>query len=153
MASLFIFVVRFVLYPLFAVSQNNPAGTLKLNNGSGARLQPANTATSLKKTGTQKNKLHKKIDSAFLSAIFMADTATQAVYFEAGQNENGPLAYVSDVPHHDIRSEGMSYGMMIAVQLNKKQEFDAIWNYALSKMYISSPAHPSEGYFSWSLKT
>jgi oligosaccharide reducing-end xylanase len=46
----------------------------------------------------------------------------------------------------------MSYGMMIAVQLNKKEEFKALWNYALTYMYIRSPAHPAEGYFSWSLK-
>jgi oligosaccharide reducing-end xylanase len=41
---------------------------------------------------------------------------------------------------------------MIAVQLNKKKEFDAIWNYAMTYMYISDTAHPSAGYFSWSLK-
>jgi oligosaccharide reducing-end xylanase len=46
----------------------------------------------------------------------------------------------------------MSYGMMIAVQMNKKAEFDALWNYAMTYMYISNPEHPSEGYFSWSLK-
>jgi len=91
-----------------------------------------------------------KIDAAF-QQLFHGDSS-QAVYFPAGSNANGPLAYVSDVPHHDIRTEGMSYGMMIAVQLDKKAEFDAIWNYALSYMYISDEAHPSAGYFSWSLK-
>lgn len=62
------------------------------------------------------------------------------------------MAYVCDVLHNDIRSEGISYGMMIAVQMNKKSEFDAIWNWAMNYMYVSDPAHPSEGYFSWSLK-
>ena len=47
----------------------------------------------------------------------------------------------------------MSYGMMIAVQLDKKAEFDAIWNWAKTFMYHASPAHPSFGYFSWSMKT
>jgi oligosaccharide reducing-end xylanase len=47
----------------------------------------------------------------------------------------------------------MSYGMMISVQLNKKVEFDAIWNWAKTYMYISDPNHPSYGYFSWSSKT
>jgi oligosaccharide reducing-end xylanase len=46
----------------------------------------------------------------------------------------------------------MSYGMMIAVQLNHKREFDALWNWARTYMYISSPTHPSQGYFSWSCK-
>jgi oligosaccharide reducing-end xylanase len=47
----------------------------------------------------------------------------------------------------------MSYGMMIAVQLDKKAEFDALWNWARTYMYISDPKHPSFGYFSWSCKT
>jgi oligosaccharide reducing-end xylanase len=47
----------------------------------------------------------------------------------------------------------MSYGMMIAVQLNQKREFNALWNWAKTYMYISDPNHPSYGYFSWSCKT
>jgi oligosaccharide reducing-end xylanase len=43
--------------------------------------------------------------------------------------------------------------MMICVQMDKKAEFDALWNWALTWMYVSDPAHPSEGYFSWSLKS
>ena len=48
--------------------------------------------------------------------------------FPAGTNANGPLAYVCDVNSGDVPSEGMSYGMMIAVQLGKKAEFDTLWN-------------------------
>jgi oligosaccharide reducing-end xylanase len=103
-----------------------------------------------RENGHSEAALSAKIDSAF-QQLFHGDSS-QAVYFPAGSNANGPLAYVSDVPHHDIRSEGMSYGMMIAVQLDRKAEFDAIWNYAMSFMYISDEAHPSAGYFSWSLK-
>lgn len=83
--------------------------------------------------------------------MFHGDPATQAVYFPAGKNADGPLAYLSDIAHHDVRTEGMSYGMMIAVQLNKA-EFDALWNWAKTYMYISAPNHPSQGYFSWSMK-
>ena len=91
-----------------------------------------------------------KIEKTF-QQLFYGDTA-HATAFDAGKNENGPLMYVSDVPHYDIRTEGMSYGMMICVQLNKKKEFDAIWNYCMTYMYISDKNHPSEGYFSWHLK-
>ncbi|WP_431215347.1 glycosyl hydrolase family 8 [Puia sp. P3] len=103
-----------------------------------------------RENGHSEAALSVKIDSAF-QQLFHGDSS-QAVYFPAGSNANGPLAYVSDVPHYDIRSEGMSYGMMIAVQPDRKAEFDAIWNYAMSYMYISDEAHPSAGYFSWSLK-
>jgi oligosaccharide reducing-end xylanase len=44
------------------------------------------------------------------------------VYFEVGDS----MAYVSDIKNHDARTEGLSYGMMIAVQLNKKDVFDRI---------------------------
>ena len=44
------------------------------------------------------------------------------IYFEA----NDSMAYISDIKNNDVRSEGMSYGMMIAVQLDNKDMFDKI---------------------------
>jgi len=93
-----------------------------------------------------------KIDAAF-NQLFHGDKKTQALYYEVGSNANGPLAYITDVANHDARTEGMSYGMMIAVQMNKKHEFDAIWNWANTYMLITDPANPSVGYFSWSMHT
>ena len=104
-----------------------------------------------RENGHKKKEIKAKIEDAF-RLLFHGDTST-TVYFEAGRNEIGPMAYISDVLHHDVRSEGISYGLMIAVQMDKKAEFDAIWNWAMTYMYISSPGHPSDGYFSWSLKT
>ena len=68
-----------------------------------------------------------KIDAAY-QQLFHGDSQTQAVAFSAGSNSNGPLMYLTDWNNHDVRTEGMSYGMMIAVQLDKKADFDAIWN-------------------------
>lgn len=93
-----------------------------------------------------------KILSAF-QQLFHGDPARQAVYYEAGANSNGPLAYVTDIKHHDVRTEGLSYGMMIAVQMNRKAEFDAIWNWSKTYLYHDSPAHPSYGFFSWQART
>jgi oligosaccharide reducing-end xylanase len=93
-----------------------------------------------------------RIDQAF-QQLFHGDPATQAVFYPAGQNENGPLAYVTDIANHDVRTEGMSYGMMIAVQMNKKPEFDALWNWANTYMLITDPNDPSVGYFKWSMHT
>ncbi len=120
------------------------------SNGNGA-FATGHYRNLFKESGHAEAEITARIDKAFFQ-LFHGDSASQAVYFSAGANANGSLAYVSDVPHHDIRSEGMSYGMMIAVQLDKKAEFDAIWNYAMTYMYISDPAHPLAGYFSWSLK-
>src|ERR1035437_2711909 len=92
-----------------------------------------------------------KINATF-QQLFHGDPNTQAVYFPAGTNANGALAYIHDLGSKDVRSEGMSYGMMIAVQLDKKAEFDALWNWAKTYMYHDSPSHPGYGFFSWSMK-
>ncbi len=69
------------------------------------------------------------------------------VYFEASDT----TAYISDLKNHDVRTEGMSYGMMIAVQLDKKDIFDKLWRWA--KKYMQHQDGPNEGYFAWSCKT
>jgi oligosaccharide reducing-end xylanase len=66
------------------------------------------------------------------------------VYFEVGDS----MGYVSDLKNHDARTEGLSYGMMIAVQLNKKEVFDRIWRW--SKHYLQHKGGPRDGYFAWS---
>jgi len=91
-----------------------------------------------------------KVEAAF-KQLFYGNPETEAIYFPAGSNANGPLAQIRDIGNNDIRSEGMSYGMMIAVQLDKKQEFDALWNWAKTYMYHDSPNHPAYGYFSWQM--
>lgn len=59
------------------------------------------------------------------------------------------MGYVSDLNNHDARTEGLSYGMMIAVQLNKKGVFDRIWRW--SKKYLLHQEGPREAYFAWSI--
>jgi len=76
--------------------------------------------------GHSPNEIAARINTAF-QQLFRGDPDTQTVYYPAGSNANGSLAYLSDINNNDVRSEGMSYGMMIAVQLNRKAEFDALW--------------------------
>lgn len=68
-------------------------------------------------------------------------------YFEVGDT----LGYISDIKNHDVRTEGMSYGMMIAVQLDKKDIFDRLWRW--SKKYMQHQDGIRKGYFAWSCKT
>ena len=69
------------------------------------------------------------------------------VYFEVGDT----LGYISDLKNHDVRTEGMSYGMMIAVQFDKKDIFDRLWRW--SRTYMQHHSGSREGYFAWSCKT
>jgi oligosaccharide reducing-end xylanase len=105
-----------------------------------------------KEDGHSEKQVRAKIDAAY-QQLFHGDPQTQAVAFAAGSNANGPLMYLSDWANHDVRTEGMSYGMMISVELTKKAEFDALWNWAKTYMYVSDPKAPSYGYFAWSCKT
>ncbi len=93
-----------------------------------------------------------KLDKAF-QQLFHGDAQSERVYFEAGKNANGPLGYMTDWANNDARTEGMSYGMMIAVQMNKKREFDALWNWSNTYMLITDPKNPNVGYFAWSMAT
>ena len=95
---------------------------------------------------------HARIEATF-QQLFHGDGQEQRLYFETGANANGTLAYITDWANNDARTEGVSYGMMIAVQLNKKREFDALWNWSKTYMLTTDPKNPSVGYFAWSMGT
>ncbi len=75
--------------------------------------------------------------------LFYGDDATERVYYPIGDDQ----AYILDVGNADVRTEGMSYGMMIAVQLDHKEEFDRLWRWARTHMYQVDG--PYAGYFAW----
>lgn len=71
----------------------------------------------------------------------------ERVYFPVGDD----MAYIMDTGNNDARTEGMSYGMMICVQLNMKEEFDRLWKWAKTYMWMETGYN--EGYFAWSCAT
>jgi oligosaccharide reducing-end xylanase len=75
--------------------------------------------------------------------LFAGDPDAESLYYPVA----GGMAYVPDINNHDVRSEGLSYGMMIAVQLDRPEEFNRIWKYARHYMYHD--AGPLRGYFAW----
>jgi oligosaccharide reducing-end xylanase len=78
--------------------------------------------------------------------LFYGDDQSQRVYYLVGADE----AYVADIGSNDVRSEGMSYGMMLAVQLDKKTEFDCLWRWA--DRHMRHHDGPRRGYFAWHCK-
>jgi len=87
-----------------------------------------------------------KLDAAW-QQTFYGNNDTQRVYYLVGDD----MAYIEDINNNDVRTEGMSYGMMIAVQLNKKAEFDHLWKW--TKTYMYQGDGPYKGYFAWHCKT
>lgn len=67
------------------------------------------------------------------------------IYWE---NDEG-LGYVMDTGNHDVRTEGMSYAMMIAVQYGRKDVFDKLWGWVMKYMFMTEGLH--QGYFAWSV--
>lgn len=87
----------------------------------------------------------KEIDKKLAKAYYDIFEGPNRVYFQEGDS----LGYVSDVKNKDARTEGMSYGMMVAVQLDKKEVFDRIWRWSVK--YMQHQSGPREGYFAWSV--
>ena len=71
----------------------------------------------------------------------------ESLYHPVGDD----MAYIEDTGNHDVRTEGMSYGMMICVQLDKREEFNRLWKWAKTYMYMTEGEN--EGYFAWSCRT
>ena len=71
----------------------------------------------------------------------------ERIYHPVGDD----MGYLEDTGNNDARTEGMSYGMMMCVQMDMKEEFDRIWKWSRTYMYMDSGMN--EGYFAWSCKT
>ncbi|MEY2936099.1 MAG: hypothetical protein RL033_6848, partial [Pseudomonadota bacterium] len=70
-------------------------------------------------------------------------------YYELPQDPSMAFIWAADT--NDVRSEGMSYGMMIALQAGLHEQFDRLWKF--SKTYLQYPADSDIGawrsYFRW----
>jgi oligosaccharide reducing-end xylanase len=137
-----------------AATAVSPAASpqLTLNDGAGAYRTGRHPNLFVERLNKTPAETRERIERAF-QQFFHGDGQEERIYFETGANKNGPLAYVTDWANNDARSEGMSYGMMIAVQLDKKREFDALWNWSKTYMQVTDPKNPSYGYFAWSMNT
>jgi oligosaccharide reducing-end xylanase len=96
--------------------------------------------------GRSDSEVQAKIDMAW-QQLFYGDNDYQRIYYPVGED----MAYIEDIGNSDVRTEGMSYGMMISVQLDKKDEFDRLWKWA--KTYMYQAEDPYKGYFAWHCTT
>ncbi len=121
--------------------------------GLAAAALPAHAATPAPATrnlfhellGKSEADLDAKLAAAW-QQLFRGDDAKQRLYFPVGED----MAYIADIGNGDVRSEGMSYGMMLAVQLDHQAEFNRLWKWACTHMRHTSG--PRAGYFAWQCK-
>jgi oligosaccharide reducing-end xylanase len=58
------------------------------------------------------------------------------LYYELPQDPSQAFIWCAD--NNDVRSEGQSYGMMVAVQMNMQSQFDKLWSFAKQQMQINA---------------
>ena len=112
-----------------------------------ASLSVAATATRYRNVFVEMGYRPTEVDAKLKEVFNDVFRGPHKVYFEVGDS----LGYVSDIKNHDARTEGMSYGMMIAVQMGEKDIFDRLWRW--SRKYMQHQSGQREGYFAWSCKT
>ncbi len=91
--------------------------------------------------GKTEEEVEEKVNGAWQKLFYGTDE--ERIYYPVGDD----MAYIYTADTDDVRSEGMSYGMMICVQMNKKEEFDRLWKWAKTYMYHKDGER--KGYFAW----
>lgn len=99
-----------------------------------------------REAGYTKEQVNQRLEDLW-HTYFEGNLENERLYYEVGDD----MAYILDTGNDDVRSEGMSYGMMLCVQLNKRNEFNKLWKWAKTKMQHQSGER--EGYFAWQLNS
>ncbi len=88
------------------------------------------------------------------AALQRVQECFQTIFFDA---ENGfyhdvdaDSGCMEDTGNIDARTEGMSYGMMMTVQMDRKDLFDKLWCFSRRYMYHEDGKY--QGYFAWSVQ-
>ncbi|NLO08943.1 MAG: xylanase [Clostridiales bacterium] len=97
-----------------------------------------------KELGYKEEEINKKLDDTYQTIFYGPED--ERFYHEVGDD----MAYFEDTGNYDARSEGMSYGMMMCVQYDWKKEFDRLWKF--SKTYMWMEDGINSGYFAWSVQ-
>ena len=95
--------------------------------------------------GIPQEEIDKRVEETFQTMFHGCEE--ERIFHEVGDD----MGYMEDTGNHDTRTEGMSYGMMMCVQLDKKEEFDRLWKWSKTYMYMEQGRNA--GYFAWSCKT
>ena len=100
----------------------------------------------LQEAGYSQEEINSKLQ-AIKQQFFEGDAENGRLYYELGSDE----AYILDTGNNDVRTEGLSYGMMICVQLDMQTEFDKLWRFTKNHSMHKSGAN--KGYLAWQLNT
>lgn len=97
-----------------------------------------------KEFGYDEKEIEKKLEDAYQTIFYGSED--ERFYHEVGDD----MAYFEDTGNNDARTEGMSYAMMMCVQRDWKKEFDRLWKWAKTYMWMEEGYN--KGYFAWSVQ-
>lgn len=107
-------------------------------------IEKTNYRNMFAEIGVSEEEIGKRLEEIKYTFFFEEG---EKLYYPVGED----MAYIVDTGNNDARTEGMSYGMMLCVQLDMKEEFDRLWKW--SKTYMWMDKGENEGYFAWSCAT
>jgi oligosaccharide reducing-end xylanase len=112
-----------------AGSAGDGGGSGPVMPGSGCTAPTAYTNLFVTVSGHTQADSDTKVAAAW-SALFNPSGSGTIYHNGPGTGES----YVEDTYNNDVRTEGMSYGMMIALQLDHQAEFDSMWTFVKNHM-------------------
>ena len=89
-----------------------------------------------------------KVDAAFSQLFLTGDSASERLFFTAKGDTS--MGFIDNVEGYAL-TEGQSYAMMIALQMNRQDIFNKLWKFAKNQMQQKSG--DLQGYFSWKVST
>jgi oligosaccharide reducing-end xylanase len=95
--------------------------------------------------GYTQDQSNTKIDDTY--NLYFTPGGSNALFYPVGTD----MAYIWSVDSNDVRSEGMSYGMMICLQMNDQEKFNKIWKWAYT--YSRHATGARAGHFAWQCTT
>jgi len=88
-----------------------------------------------------------KVQGAFDQLFLTGDSANERLFRLAPDDTTMGFIDATDY----VLTEGQSYGMMIAVQMNRQDIFDKLWKFA--KTHMQQTSGDRTGYFAWKVAT
>ena len=131
-------------YELYYIGDVKPFPDAPTPASMGA-VSTGNYRNLFKELGYSDAEIDEKVESAWQKLFYGNDE--ERIYYPVGDD----MAYIYTADTDDVRSEGMSYGMMICVQMDKQEEFNRLWKWA--KTYMQHTSGEYEGYFAWKMRT
>ena len=138
----FISFVGCISLSVFQLSAQNNAVRKKGKQSESKTINSSKYRNVFLEFGYKKTDIDNKVAKAYHDLF----EGPNKVYFEVGDS----MGYVSDIKNKDARTEGLSYGLMVAVQLNKKDVFDRIWRW--TNKYLQHHGGARDSYFAWSVE-